>query len=111
MRSLAPLALVALLTACPTYNSEPYLSSQDGLMDADEWAKYGPEHAVVVATGREFAQSDAAGAAEYARKNELVSDVAVDSLGSRMVITFKSGWKAQVNPITDGKAASETAGL
>jgi hypothetical protein len=35
----------------------------------------------------------------------------VDSLGNRLVITFKSGWHAQVNPIKDGKDGDETKGL
>ena len=51
MRRLVPLALVATLAACPTYDSLPYVSSQDGLMDADAFAAYGPQQAIAVAIG------------------------------------------------------------
>jgi hypothetical protein len=111
MRRLVPIALVAALAACPSYDAEPYVSSDKGLLDADQWAGYGPEQAVAVAIGREFGAQSAAAAAEYARKFPAVDSVAVDSLGNRLVITFKSGWHAQVNPIKDGKDGDETKGL
>src|SRR5690606_31280521 len=68
MRRLVPLALIATLTACPSYDSEPYVSSDKGLLDADQWAGYGPDHAIAIAVGREFGAQDAATAAEYAKK-------------------------------------------
>lgn len=111
MRRLVPLLLVATLAACPSYDPEPYLTDQDGLMDADEWAKYGGEQAMAVAIGREFGQHDAATAAAYGKKFTPVDSITVDSLGSRLVVHFKGGWNAQVNPITDGKNGDETAGL
>lgn len=113
MRRLVPIAVVAVvaLAACREYDSEKYLVSDKGLLDADQWAGYGPEQAVAVAVGREFGANNAATAAEYARKFPAVDSVAVDSLGSRLVITFASGWHAQVNPIKDGKGGDETAGL
>lgn len=111
MRRLVPLLLVATLAACPSYDPEPYLANQDGLMDADEWAKYGTEQAMTVAIGREFGQHDAAAAAEYGRKFAPVDSITVDSLGSRLVVHFRSGWNAQVNPITDGKGGDATAGV
>ena len=111
MRRLVPIAMVAALTACPSYDGEPYVSSDKGLLDADQWAGYGPEQAVAVAIGREFGAQNAAAAAEYAKKFPAVDTVAVDSLGHRLVVTFASGWHAQVNPIKDGKAGDETAGL
>lgn len=111
MRRLVPLALIATLTACPSYDSEPYLSSDKGLLDADQWAGYGPDHAIAIAVGREFGAQDAATAAEYAKKFASVDSVSVDSLGHRMVVHFKGGWNAQVNPITDGKRGNETAGV
>lgn len=111
MRRLVPLGLIATLTACPSYNSEPYLSSDKGLLDADQWAEFGPDQAIAVAVGREFGQHDAATAAEYARKFASVDSVSVDSLGHRMVVHFKGGWHAQVNPIKDGKRGDETAGV
>lgn len=111
MRRLVPLLLVTALAACPSYDPEPYLADQDGLMSADEWAKYGPEQAMAAAIGREYGQHDAATAAEYGKKFAPVDSITVDSLGSRLVVHFKSGWNAQVNPITDGKAGDETAGV
>lgn len=111
MRRLVPIVLIAALTACPSYDSEPYLSSDKGLLDADQWAGYGAEQAMAVAIGREFGREDAAAAAEYAKKFSAVDSVAVDSLGHRLVVTFQSGWHAQVNPIKDGKGGDETKGL
>jgi hypothetical protein len=111
MRRLVPIALVAMLAACPSYDSEPYLTSDKGLLDADQWAGYGPEQAVAVAIGREFGRQDAAAAVEYAKKFAAVDSVAADSLGHRLVVTFGSGWHAQVNPIKDGKSGDETKGL
>lgn len=111
MRRLVPLGLILTLSACPTYNSEPYVSSDKGLLDADEWAAYGPEQAIAVAVGREFGSQGAAAAGEYARKFPGVDSVSVDSLGHRLVVNFSSGWHAQVNPIKDGKRGNETAGV
>ncbi len=107
MRRLVPLCLATTLAACPSYDAEPYVSSDKGLMDADEWAKYGTEQAAAVAIGREFGQRDAAAAAEYGRGLATVDSVSVDSLGHRLVVHFKSGWNAQVTPIKDGKAAEQ----
>ncbi|HRP07910.1 MAG TPA: hypothetical protein PLL69_05420 [Gemmatimonadales bacterium] len=111
MRRLVPLALIATLAACPTYDSRPYLSTQKGLLDADQWAGYGPEQAVAVAIGREFAHLSAGEAADYGRKFESVKEVDADSLGHRLVVTFNSGWHAQVTPIKDGKRGDETKGV
>lgn len=102
MRRLVPLLLVPILAACPSYDAEPYLSTEKGLMDADEWAKYGPEQAAAVAIGREFGKDGATKAAEHARALASVDSVTVDSLGHRLVVHFKSGWDAQVTPIRDG---------
>jgi hypothetical protein len=122
MRRFAPVALLALLTACPTYDSAKYASAQDGLMPADEFAKYGSDQAVAIAVGREFGKAAAgtspaelatqidAGLA-YAKKFPTISSVVADTLGHRLVLTFASGWHAQVVPITDGKSGDETTGL
>lgn len=111
MHRLTPLALVALLTACPMYDSEPYLSAEDGLLDADQWAGYGPEQAIAVAIGRQYGSEGATKAAEYGNAFGTVDSVEVDSLSHRLVVHFASGWEAQVTPIKDGKAAAETTGL
>jgi hypothetical protein len=111
MRRLVPLALLALTTACPTYDRLPYVSSDDGLMAADEWAKYGPEQAIAVAIGREFADDDAARAIAYSKKFPQVTGIEADSLGHRLVVTFASKWSTMVTPLTDGKRGDETVGL
>ena len=111
MHRLAPLACLVLLTACPMYDSEPYLSSEDGLIDADQWAGYGPEQAVAVAVGRQYGSEGASKAAEYGNGFASVDSVEVDSLSHRLVVHFASGWQAQVTPINDGKDAAETPGL
>jgi hypothetical protein len=111
MHRLVPLACLVLLTACPMYDSEPYVSSEDGLIDANQWASYGPEQAIAVAIGRQYGSDGAGKAAEYGNSFAAVDSVEVDSLSHRLVVHFASGWKAQVTPIKDGKAATETPGL
>lgn len=111
MRRLALLAVLFTAVACRTYDSGKYVAEQDGLMPADDFAKYGPEQATATAIGREFARAGADSAEAYAKASKLVTAVGVDSAGHRLVITFASGWVAQVNPITDGKAPAETPGL
>jgi hypothetical protein len=111
MRRFVPIIALALLAGCPSYDPYPYLSSDSGLMDADEWAKYGPDQARAVAIGRAFAQEDAEGAVTYSRKFDTVKSIEVDSLGHRIVVEFSSGWKAQVTPIDDGKNGDETPGI
>ncbi len=111
MRRLAVLALLVTAVACRQYDSAKYVSQQDGLMPADDFAKYGPEQATATAIGREFARAGADSAEAYAKASSLVKSVGVDSAGHRLVITFVSGWVAQVNPITDGKAPADTPGL
>ena len=123
MRRLLPvLALTLGVAACPTYDRYKYVAGQDGLMSADEYAKYGPEQAIAMAVGREFgkahgdntpagfaAQADAALA--YAKKFPTIKTIVADTLGHRLTLTFASGWISQVTPITDGKSGDETAGL
>ncbi|HQW67390.1 MAG: hypothetical protein SFU84_12395 [Gemmatimonadales bacterium] len=122
MRRYAPLALVALLAACPTYDSYKYAAAQDGLMSADDYAKYGPEQAIAMAVGREFAKAEAGdtpeglakqvdGALAYAKKFPQIKSIVADTLGHRLVLTFQDGWSTQVTPITDGKGGDETVGL
>lgn len=112
IRRCCPIVLVALLAACPSYDAAKYVRDQDGLMSADEYAKYGKEQAIAMAIGREFAQvGGAAGAVEYAKKFPTVKSIEVDSLGNRLVVHFVGGWRTQVTAITDGKRGDETAGL
>lgn len=123
MRRLVPLLALTLgVAACPTYDKYTYVSSQDGLIPADEFAKYGTEQAIAIAVGREFGkaytgqtaadwakQADAAVA--YTKKFKEITKVVPDTLGHRLAVTFASGWNAQVSPIKDGKSGDETAGL
>lgn len=111
MRWIAVAALLLTVASCRNYDHTKYNSQQGGLMPANDFAKYGPEQAVAVAVGREYGRSGADSAEAYARRQASVRSVEVDSIGDRLVLTFASGWKAQVNPITDGTAAAETPGL
>ena len=121
-RALLPLALIAVLAACPTYDEYPKLSDQSGLVDADTYARYGKEQAEAMAIAREYGhfhqgdtRADLQAAAEstvaYARTLADVVDIQADSLGHRMTIQFKSGWRTMVNPINDGKRGNETPNL
>ncbi len=122
MRRLVPLLLPIALAACPTYDRYDYVTSQKGLLSADQYAKYGPEQAIAVAIGREFArgaagnspagfakQADAA--LSYAKKFAQVKSITADTMGHRLVVTFADGWTTQVTPITDGKRGDETPGI
>lgn len=122
MRRFVPLACLFLLAACPSYDRYGYVTSQKGLLAPDEYAKYGPDQAIAMAIGREFARGyagrDAAGFAKqadaalaYAKKFPDVTRITADTLGHRLVVTFADGWTTQVTPITDGKRGDETANL
>jgi len=122
---VALVALPALLlgaTACRTYEAYPKLASQKGLVPADQFAAYGREQAEAVAIGRELAVAhhgespdalsrDAAQATAYAKTLPDVVDVTSDPAGHRLTVRFKSGWRAGIVPIADGKRGSETPGL
>ena len=121
-RAFVPLALIAVLAACPTYDEYPKLSDQSGLVDADTYARYGKEQAEAMAIAREYghfhqgdSRADLQAAAEstvaYARTLPDVVDIHADSLGHRMTIQFKSGWRTMVNPVNDGKRGNETPNL
>jgi hypothetical protein len=47
----------------------------------------------------------------YARSLGDVATVSADSLGYRMTVLFKSGWRTGIAPIHDGKRGGETPGL
>ena len=123
MRRLVPLLALTLgVAACPTYDRYKYVAREDGLMSADEFAKYGPEQAIAMAVGREFGKAhgdktpagfanEAGAAMAYSRKFPEIKSVVPDTLGHRLTVTFASGWVSQVTPINDGKAGDETAGL
>ncbi len=116
------LTITLVLTACPSYDEYPKLRSQQGYVPADQYARYGSEQAEAMAIAREFgrafqgesradyvAQADAA--VKYARTLPDVTNITADSLGHRLTIQFRSGWRTMVLPIDDGKRGSETANL
>ena len=123
MRRLLALPMFALaLAGCPSYDSYAPLVSQKGLVPPDQFARYGKEQAQAVAIAREFGfayQGDspaaygaqAAAAVEYARTMPDVVNVTVDSLGHRLTLQFRSGWRTAVDPIADGRRGNETPGI
>jgi phytoene/squalene synthetase len=125
MRLMSHLALLVLAlgaVGCRTYELYPKVTSQRGLVPADQFAAYGHEQAEEVAIGREFAAAyrgespealaqQTAAAVAYARKLPEVVDVVPDTLGHRLTVRFKSGWRAAVLPIPDGKRGADTPGV
>lgn len=123
MRRLLVLPLLAVaLTGCPSYDSYTPVASQKGLIPPDQFARYGTEQAQAVAVAREFGfayQGDtpadygaqAAAGAAYARTMPDVVNVTADSLGHRLTLQFRSGWRTAVDPIADGRRGSETPGI
>lgn len=121
-RALVLVALTLAVSACPTYHEYPKLSDQDGLVPADQYARYGAEQAQAMAVAREYGhfhtgdsrtelQAAADSTVVYARTLPDVRSVTPDSLGHRITIEFRSGWRTMVNPIDDGKRGRETANL
>ncbi len=121
--SILVLAAGALaLAGCPTYHEFPKLSDQDGLLPADQYARYGREQAQAMAIAREYGhhhrggargdlQAAADSATAYARTLPDVVTVTADSLGHRITVEFRSGWRTMVNPVDDGRRGAETANL
>ena len=114
--------LVVTLASCRGYDLDSRLVDQDGLMPADQYARYGREQAQEIAIAREFGharqgssseqlgkQADAA--VSYARTLPDVADVKADPRGLLLTIRFKSGWRTMVTPVNDGKRGAETVGL
>jgi hypothetical protein len=121
-RTVAVLLAVAAVGGCRDYKSYPRLSSPDGYVPADQYARYGREQAQGVAIGRELAaayQGDrpaeraaqARAAMAYASKLPDVKSVVADSLGFRLTVEFASGWRVGIVPIADGKRGADTPGL
>jgi len=111
------LAVLGLLTVagCRHYDIEDHISNQDGLIPADQFALYGREQAIAVAIGREFGRPYNSGvgapsrvAIAFARQFPEVVDIQADSLGHRLQVSFKSGWRTGIVPINDGKRGPDT---
>ena len=119
---LGLMLLVFSLVSCRDYDLGDRLVGQDGLVPADQYARYGREQAQEIAIAREFAQAyqgsardqltrQAESAATYARSLPDVADVKADPPGLVLTVRFKSGWRTMVTPLDDGKRGAETAGL
>ena len=123
MRRLALAGFASLsLAACRPYDNYAPLVRQDGLVPAEQFARYGREQAEVVAIGRSLAKwkmtADSAGfvdqterAACFARRFPDVESVDADPLGHRLTIRFKSGWRAAAVPVEDGVEPETTPGV
>jgi hypothetical protein len=121
-RLLGAVICLTTLTSCRDYDLHSRLTSQDGLVPADRFARYGREQAEEMAIARELGattrgspakdlEKQVETASRYARTLPDVADVQADPLGYRLTLRFKSGWRTMVIPTTDGKRAAETVGL
>jgi hypothetical protein len=121
-RSFGAVLLLTALTSCRDYHFQSRLTSQEGLVPADQFARYGREQAEEMAIAREFGAElkrssprdlvkPAEAASRFARTLPDVADVQADPLGYRLTLRFKSGWRTMVTPIDDGKRGTETVGL
>lgn len=108
---------IATLGGCRDYQFTRHLSAQKGLVPADQFATYGREQAIAMAIGREFARPYNSGPEQQAdvtinyARNKFAKDIesiSADPLGSRIVVTFSSGWRVGIVPIDDGKTGDET---
>jgi hypothetical protein len=121
-RSFGVVLLALLLASCRTYDLESRLTSQDGLVPPDKFARYGQEQAQEMAIARALGRAHSGSSPEnlvkqadtavsYARTLPDVGDIRADPLGYRLTIRFKSGWRTMVIPNDDGKRGGETVGL
>jgi hypothetical protein len=122
MKPSLVIALLALLASCRGYDFSSHLTSQRGLIPADQYARYGREQAQEIAIAREFGHAgrgrspedlmkQAEAAIRYARTLPDVADVKADPLGQLLTIQFKSGWRTMTTPARNGKRGAETPGL
>ena len=122
MRTLVLIGALALVAGCRPYDLKSTVGDQDGLIPADQFARYGAEQAKAVAIGRALGQWDGGlaiesraeqvtKAAQYAQGLPGVASVVADTLGYRLTVTFSSGWRASVLPIADGVNPDETPGI
>lgn len=108
---------LAALGGCRDYQATRHVANQDGLIPADQFARYGREQAIAVAIGREFGRPYNSGpdaqaevAISYARNKygTDIQEISADPQSNRIVVTFKSGWRTAVVPIKDGKTGDDT---
>jgi hypothetical protein len=96
--------------ACRSYDSYAPLADQDGLIPAEQFARYGRQQAEIVAIGRALSEwrmtGDQAGLTEqadragcFARRFPDVAAVDADPLGHRLTVRFAGGWRVGIVPI------------
>jgi hypothetical protein len=111
-RRLVGFVAALALASCRSYDYHSPLTQEHGLVSPDQFARYGHDQAVAVAIGREFGRTGRADSAiAFARRLSDVADVTADTLGYRLTVLFKSGWRTGIAPINDGKRGAETPGL
>jgi len=122
MRRVA-LAVVALSAgACRPYDSYTPLADQDGLIPAEQFARYGRQQAEIVAIGRALSEwrvtGDEAGLTEqtdragcFARRFPDVATVDADPPGHRLTVKFAGGWRVGIVPIPGSTSPEATPGI
>jgi hypothetical protein len=121
-RSFGAVMLLMGLTSCRDYDLQSRLTDQEGLVPADQFARFGREQAEEMAIAREFGAAinqsspedlvkQVESVSRYARTLPDVADIQADPLGYRLTLRFNSGWRAMVTPIEDGNRGAETVGL
>jgi crotonobetainyl-CoA:carnitine CoA-transferase CaiB-like acyl-CoA transferase len=123
MRREALAALAAFsMGACRSYDNYSPLVDQNGLIPAEQFARYGRQQAEVVAIGRALAEwrttADAAGAVEqadraacFAKRFADVETVDADPQGRRLTVSFTNGWRVGILPIPGSTAPEATPGI
>jgi hypothetical protein len=121
-RSFGVGILVLTMASCRNYDLASRLTHQDGLVPADQYARYGREQAEEIAIAREFGHAaqgsspeqrrkQAEAAMTYARSLPDVVGVKADPQGLLLTVQFKSGWRTMTTPLDDGKRGAATLGL
>ena len=114
IRRVGVLLVLLAAPSCRNYDLYSRISSDEGLVPGDQYARYGKEQAEAVAISRRLAEVGPAGtdsAVAFARGLPDVADVDADPLGHRLTVGFKSGWRVGIVPLADGKKPAETPGL
>ena len=119
---VALLLAVLVLPSCRTYDYYGRVTDDGGLVDGDQFARYGREQAQKIAIARRFAEAHEGASAEarsrqtettmaYARSLPDVAEVVADTQGNWLNVQFRSGWRVAVTPLADGKSPAETPNL
>ena len=121
-RSFGVAVLVVTVASCRNYDLASRLTDQDGLVPADQYARYGREQAEEIAIAREFGQAGHGSSSEQRREQAKaamtyagtlpdVVGVRADAQGLLLTVQFRSGWRTMVTPLNDGKRGAATLGL